>query len=97
MKTVWFDEAWDDYVEWQTRDKKTLNRINQLIQDSKRNGYKGIGKPEPLKGEFKGFWSKRIDAVNRLVYRIKMAILRYCRVKGTMMISLTRITFVKQV
>ena len=82
MKTVWFDEAWDDYVEWQTRDKKTLNRINQLIQDSKRNGYKGIGKPEPLKGEFQGFWSKRIDAVNRLVYRIKNGDLEVLSCKG---------------
>ena len=82
MKTVWFDEAWDDYVDWQTRDKKTLNRINQLIQDSKRNGYKGIGKPEPLKGEFQGFWSKRIDAVNRLVYRIKNGDLEILSCKG---------------
>jgi toxin YoeB len=82
MKTVWFNEAWDDYVEWQTRDTKTLNRINQLIQDSKRNGYKGIGKPEPLKGEFQGFWSKRIDAVNRLVYRIKDGNLEILSCKG---------------
>jgi len=82
MKTVWFDEAWDDYVEWQTRDKKTLNRINQLIQDSKCNGYKGIGKPEPLKGEFQGFWSKRIDAVNRLVYRINNGDLEVLSCKG---------------
>jgi len=82
MKTVWFDEAWDDYIEWQARDKKTLNRINQLIQDSKRNGYKGMGKPEPLKGEFQGFWSKRIDTVNRLVYRIKDGDLEILSCKG---------------
>ena len=71
MKIVWFEEAWEDYVFWQTQDKKTIKRINQLLQDAARNGYVGIGKPEPLKGEFSGFWSRRIDAVNRLVYRIK--------------------------
>jgi len=71
MKIVWFEEAWDDYVYWQTQDKKTIKRINQLLQDATRNGYVGIGKPEPLKGEFSGFWSRRIDGVNRFVYRIK--------------------------
>ena len=82
MKMIWFDEAWDDYVDWQTQDKKTLKRINQLIEDSKRNGYGGIGKPEPLKGEFQGFWSKRIDAVNRLVYRVKDGNLEILSCKG---------------
>ena len=82
MKTTWFDEAWDDYLYWQTQDKKTLKRINQLIEDSKRNGYGGIGKPEPLKGEFQGYWSKRIDAVNRLVYRIKDGNLEILSCKG---------------
>jgi len=82
MKTSWFDEAWVDYLYWQTQDKKTLKRINQLIEDSKRNGYGGIGKPEPLKGEFQGFWSKRIDAVNRLVYRIKDGDLEILSCKG---------------
>jgi toxin YoeB len=70
MKKVWFDEAWDDYLYWQTQDKKTLKRINQHLKDIERNGYAGIGKPEPLKGEFSGLWSRRIDEVNRLVYRI---------------------------
>ena len=70
MKTIWFEEAWDDYEEWQMQDKKTIKRINALIKDAKRNGYTGIGKPEPLKGEFSGFWSRRIDSVNRFVYRI---------------------------
>jgi len=55
MKTVWFEEAWDDYEKWQTQDKKTIKRINSLIKDAKRNGFTGIGKPEPLKGEFSGF------------------------------------------
>lgn len=56
---------------WQTQDKKTLKRINQLIRDIERgNGFDGIGKPEPLKNEFSGFWSRRIDDTNRLIYRI---------------------------
>jgi toxin YoeB len=70
MKITWFEEAWDDYQYWQTQDKKTIKRIDQLIHDSMRNGYNGIGKPEPLKGEFSGFWSRRIDDVNRFVYRL---------------------------
>ena len=71
MKKIWFDEAWDDYTYWQTQDKKTLKRINQLIRDIERgNGFDGIGKPEPLKNEFSGFWSRRIDNTNRLIYRI---------------------------
>ena len=51
MRITWFEEAWQDYVYWQTQDKKTLKRINDLLQDSQRNGYTGIGKPEPLKGD----------------------------------------------
>lgn len=71
MIKVWSDEAWEDYLYWQAQDRKTLRRINQLIQDIDRNGYAGIGKPEPLKHEYKGWWSKRIDEVNRLIYRIE--------------------------
>ncbi|MCL2158825.1 MAG: Txe/YoeB family addiction module toxin [Oscillospiraceae bacterium] len=71
MKLIWFEEAWEDYVYWQTQDKKTIKRINQLIADTQRNGYSGIGKPEPLKGELSGFWSKRIDDSNRFVFRIR--------------------------
>ena len=71
MNKIWTDEAWEDYVYWQTQDKKTLKRINQLLLDIDRNGYKGIGKPEPLKYEYQGFWSRRIDEVNRLIYRIE--------------------------
>jgi len=82
MKIIWFEEAWEDYLYWQTQDKKTLKRVNQLIQDSQRNGYSGIGKPEPLKGEFSGFWSKRIDDTNRLVYRINDGILEVLSCKG---------------
>ena len=71
MRKIWYDEAWKDYLYWQNQDKKTLKRINQLIKDIERGtGISGIGKPEPLKEELSGFWSRRIDAVNRLVYRI---------------------------
>lgn len=70
MHKIWFDEAWIDYIYWQTQDKKTLKRINSLIKDTERNPFEGIGKPEPLKGNLSGFWSRRIDDTNRFVYRI---------------------------
>jgi len=82
MKTIWFEEAWEDYLYWQTQDKKTIKRVNELIKDIKRNGYSGIGKPEPLKGELSGFWSRRIDHVNRLVYRIRGGHLEVLSCKG---------------
>lgn len=65
---AWTKQAWADYVYWQTQDKKTLKRINKLITDTKRNPFEGIGKPEPLKENLSGFWSRRIDDTNRLVY-----------------------------
>ncbi len=71
MNKVWHDDAWEDYLYWQVQDSKTLKRINQLLKDIDRNGYDGIGKPEPLKYDFRGFWSRRIDDNNRLVYRIE--------------------------
>jgi len=64
----WTDEAWNSYVYWQTQDKKTLKRINNLIADVKRSPFDGIGKPEPLKENLSGFLSRRIDDTNRLVY-----------------------------
>lgn len=70
MIKSWDDFAWEDYLYWQMQDRKTLRRINQLLKDIDRNGYSGIGKPEPLKGDFQGYWSRRIDETNRLVYRI---------------------------
>ena len=69
-KVTFTDDAWEDYVYWQTQDKKTLRRINTLINDIRRNGYEDVGKPEPLKGNYSGFWSRRIDDKNRIVYRI---------------------------
>ena len=70
MNKLCQEEAWEVYIYWQTQDKKTLKRINQLLQDIDRNRYTGIGKPEPLKGNHTGWWSRRIDDTNRLVYRI---------------------------
>ncbi|MAI38364.1 Txe/YoeB family addiction module toxin [Alteromonas sp.] len=66
----WTDEAWISYVYWQTQDKKTLKRINKLISDVKRSPFDGIGKPEPLKENLSGLWSRRIDDTNRLVYAV---------------------------
>lgn len=68
MRLLWEDRAWDDYLYWQTQDKKTLKRINALIKDIQRNPFEGIGKPEPLKGNLSGWWSRRIDDTNRIVY-----------------------------
>jgi len=82
MKKAWFEEAWDDYVYWQTQDKKTIKRINELLKDISRNPFQGIGKPEPLKGEFSGFWSRRIDDTNRIVYRIRDGYLEILSCKG---------------
>lgn len=68
---VCFDpEAWDQYQYWQSQDRKTLERINALISACQRDPFRGIGKPEPLKGELSGFWSRRIDDTHRLVYRV---------------------------
>ena len=81
MKKLWQDEAWEDYVYWQTQDRKTLKRINLLIKDISRSPFEGLGKPEPLKGTLTGFWSRRIDEENRLVYVVeeKVIILISCR------------------
>lgn len=71
MRLLWEERAWEDYCCWQTLDKKTLRKINELIRDIQRNCYSGIGKPEPLKGNLSGWWSRRIDEANRIVYREK--------------------------
>ncbi|MEO9273847.1 Txe/YoeB family addiction module toxin [Marinomonas sp. 5E14-1] len=67
----WTDEAWGSYVYWQTQDKKTLKRINKLITDVQRSPFEGIGKPEALKENLSGFWSRRINDTNRLVYAVE--------------------------
>lgn len=71
MRLIFSDEAWEDYVYWQTADKKTLRRINLLIQDIRREPFEGIGKPEALRFNLSGFWSRRIDEEHRLVYTVE--------------------------
>ena len=82
MKKIWFDRAWEDYLYWQSQDKKLLRRINELIKDAEREPFSGLGKPEPLRGELTGFWSRRIDDCNRLVYRVNNGILEILSCKG---------------
>ena len=71
MNLVWTEYGWEDYLYWQTTDKKILHRINTLIKDMKRSSFSGIGKPEPLKFELSGKWSRRINDEHRLVYEVK--------------------------
>ena len=71
MRLLWHENGWDDYLWWQTQDKKTLKRINTLIKDIQRSPFEGIGKPEQLTGDLKGWWSRRIDDANRIVYKVK--------------------------
>ncbi|MEI7820768.1 MAG: Txe/YoeB family addiction module toxin [Verrucomicrobiota bacterium] len=81
-KLVFSDEAWEDYLHWQETDRSMVRRINQLIKDIRRSPYEGIGKPEPLKHQLAGWWSRRIDAEHRFVYRatenaVEIATLRH--------------------
>lgn len=69
-KLIFTENAWDDYLYWQTQDRKTLRRVNLLLRDIQRDSFSGIGKPEPLKNDFTGLWSRRIDEYNRIVYRV---------------------------
>ena len=71
MKYIFVDESWEDYLYWQKINKKTLKKINDLLKDISRNPFLGIGKPEPLKHKYKGYWSRRIDGEHRLIYRVK--------------------------
>lgn len=69
-KLIFTENAWDDYLYWQTQDRKTLRRVNLLLRDIQRDSFSGIGKPEPLKNDLTGLWSRRIDEYNRIVYRV---------------------------
>jgi len=71
MKYVFAEESWEDYLYWQQADKKKLQRINELLRDIARDPFHGIGKPEPLKFKYAGFWSRRIDDEHRLIYQVK--------------------------
>jgi toxin YoeB len=70
MKKNWEDAAWDEYLHWQNHDKTKVRKINELLKDIERHPFEGIGKPEPLKFNFRGCWSRHIDEEHRLVYRI---------------------------
>ena len=70
MKLIWAPSAWEDYVRWQQTDKAVVAKINELIRDTLRNPFSGLGKPEPLRENLKGFWSRRITGEHRLVYRV---------------------------
>ena len=69
MKLIFSEHAWEDYLHWQKTDKKTLQRINKLIKETKRDPFAGIGKPEPLKHSMAGYWSRRINEADRMVYK----------------------------
>jgi toxin YoeB len=71
MKYVFVEESWEDYMYWQKIDKKMLKRINLLIKDISRQPYHGIGKPEPLKHNYRGYWSRRINGEHRLIYQVR--------------------------
>jgi len=73
MKLTWSEDAWDDYLYWQEHDPAVLEKINELIKDTKRSPFKGIGKPESLRGALHGWWSRRITQEHRFVYRIRGA------------------------
>lgn len=71
MRLSWYSEGWEGYIHWQGHDRKTLDKINTLIKDIFRHPYSGLGKPEPLKGDLAGWWSRRINLEDRLVYRVE--------------------------
>ena len=71
MKLIFHENAWEDYLYWQSSDRKMLERINALIKDCSRSPFSGIGKPEPLRGSLSGWWSRRINKEHRLVYRVE--------------------------
>ena len=70
MNKTWSDEGWEDYLYWQTQDRRTLKRVNELIKDIERDPFRGKGKPEPLRYEWQGYWSRRINEKDRIIYRI---------------------------
>jgi toxin YoeB len=71
MRYIFVEESWEDYLFWQTTDKRTMTKINELLKDIARHPFTGLGKPEPLRHKYKGFWSRRIDGEHRLIYQVK--------------------------
>ena len=82
MRILWEERAWEEYCYWQYQDKKTLKKINLLIKDIQRDSFQGIGKPEPLKENLSGYWSRRIDDANRIVYTIEETCIKIISCKG---------------
>ena len=82
MKYVFVDESWEDYLYWQQTDKKKLKKINELLKDIERNGHEGIGKPEPLKYELDGCWSRRITPEHRLIYKLDQECIYVLQCRG---------------
>ncbi len=82
LNITFFSKAWSDYIYWQNNDKKILKKLNILLEDARRNPYEGLGKPEPLKGNLSGFYSRRIDKEHRLVYKVEEEIIFIASVKG---------------
>lgn len=81
MRLMWLEGGWADYLYWQKHDQKVIKRVNELIRDAQRNHFSGLGKPEPLKANLRGWWSRRITQEHRLVYRVEdeMLIIMQCR------------------
>ena len=79
---IWHDDAWEEYLYWYANDKKLFAKLNQLIKDVKRSPFEGLGKPEPLKGNLSGLWSRRIDQEHRLVYRVIEGDIEIAQCKG---------------
>lgn len=82
MNVLWEGRAWEDYLYWQNQDRKILRRINDLIKDMQRNAFHGIGKPEALRGSLSGYWSRRIDGTNRIVYETTEHYIRILACRG---------------
>lgn len=82
MRLLWDERAWEEYLYWQTQDKKTLKRINLLLKDIQRSPFEGIGEPEPLRDNLSGWWSRRIGSTNRIVYREKDGAIIIAQCKG---------------
>ena len=82
MKLLFSEQAFEEYSEWQKADKKISGKINRLFKDISRTPFSGMGKPEPLKGELRGYWSRRIDDANRIVYRVTQEYIEIIQCKG---------------
>ncbi len=82
MKILWNESAWNEYCYWQEQDKRTIKKINKIIKDIQREPFYGLGKPELLKSKRSGWWSRRIDEVNRIIYREKDGVIIIASCKG---------------